>query len=88
MRLNLVRYAPLFIEIVRNKMRDRPLRRMRCPDCKKTVAAASWWTSDETMLDWYCPNCERPIETVILHGDRTLLDYFTELRGEWSDASA
>lgn len=69
----------LFPEIMRQKLKDVPMREMFCRWCKHETKAAAWWTEDEGMLDWYCSDCLEPIETVVMRRDRKLIDYFQEI---------
>lgn len=72
-------WTPFLPKKVKENLKDKPFRRMYCPDCKKPTKAAAWWTPDEGMLDWYCPDCERPIETVVMRTNKTLVDYLVEM---------
>ena len=63
-------------------LRNSPFRTMHCSECNKTVKAAAWWTLDERMLDWYCPECETPLEAVVLTRNRKLTEYMLDMLHE------
>ncbi len=64
---------------VRDLLRHSPFRTMHCSECSKTVRVAAWWTPDKSMLDWYCPECESPLETVVLTRNRKLTEYMLDM---------
>jgi len=66
------------LENVRNK----PFKHMSCPGCKKIIEAAAWWTEDEGMLDWYCPNCFETLETVIFDSNTNLIEYLAKVKDD------
>ena len=72
-------------EKFKQSLRNYPFRSMHCPGCKKTIEAAAWWTPDEQMVDWYCPDSFDTLETKVMDPNRKLVDYLLKIwREEFS----